>query len=295
MSGDVFGNGMLLSRTIRLLAAFDHRHIFIDPNPDPEISYEERLRLFRLPSSSWADYDQALISQGGGVYPRGAKEIELSPEARMALGIDEAVLNGQALIRGILRAPAELLWNGGIGTYVKASDETNAGVGDASNDAVRISANELRVVAVGEGGNLGLTQLARIEYALAGGRANTDAIDNSGGVDMSDREVNLKILARTLIDRGDMSEDERNDLLVGVKDDVAEMVLANNRSQARALSLEQIRARDRLSDFRDSTGLGPSAGATGGGQEPHATRARCASGLYKVASEEGDHRIGASG
>jgi glutamate dehydrogenase len=252
MSGDVFGNGMLLSRTIRLLAAFDHRHIFIDPNPDPEISYEERLRLFRLPSSSWADYDQALISQGGGVYPRGAKEIELSPEARMALGIDEAVLNGQALIRGILRAPAELLWNGGIGTYVKASDETNAGVGDSSNDAVRISANELRVVAVGEGGNLGLTQLARIEYALAGGRANTDAIDNSGGVDMSDREVNLKILARTLIDRGDMSEDERNDLLVGVKDDVAEMVLANNRSQARALSLEQIRARDRLSDFRDA-------------------------------------------
>jgi glutamate dehydrogenase len=253
MSGDVFGNGMLLSRTIRLLAAFDHRHIFIDPNPDPAVSYQERRRLFQLPRSSWLDYDRSLISEGGGIYPRGAKLIELSPQAREALSIEDAALNGQALIQAILRAPADLLWNGGIGTYVKASDETQADVGDSSNDAVRINATELRVKVVGEGGNLGLTQRARVEYALAGGRLNTDAIDNSGGVDMSDREVNLKILLRPLVERGDLSDDGRNELLVEVTDDVAERVLAANRAQGRALSLEQLRAKERLSDFRDAS------------------------------------------
>jgi glutamate dehydrogenase len=253
MSGDVFGNGMLLSRTIKLLAAFDHRHIFIDPDPDPEKSYAERSRLFDLPSSSWDDYDRSALSQGGGIFPRGAKEIRLSDEARRLLRIDEPVINGQALIKAILRTPADLLWNGGIGTYVRAPEETNAEVGDSSNDAVRIDASELRVKVVGEGGNLGLTQRARIEYALQGGRINTDAIDNSGGVDMSDREVNLKILLRKLVERGELTQDERNELLVDVTDDVAERVLASNRSQSRALSLEQLRARERLGDFRDSS------------------------------------------
>ena len=253
MSGDVFGNGMLLSRTIRLLAAFDHRHVFVDPDPDPGVSYQERLRLFGLPASSWADYDASLISAGGGVFPRDAKEIHLSREARGLLGVAEDVINGPALIRAILRAPAELLWNGGIGTYVKAPDESNADVADSSNDTVRIDSSELRVQVVGEGGNLGLTQRARIAYALEGGHLNTDAIDNSGGVDMSDREVNLKILLRAPIDRADMTMDERNALLVRVKDDVAESVLSNNRSQSRALSLEQLRATDRLSDFRDAS------------------------------------------
>ncbi|UCC71194.1 MAG: NAD-glutamate dehydrogenase [Gemmatimonadota bacterium] len=253
MGGDVFGNGMLLSRTIRLIAAFDHRNIFIDPDPDPETSYQERLRLFRLPTSSWLDYDTSLISEGGGVYPRGAKEIRLSPQARRALGADESVVNGQALIRLILQAPVDLLWNGGIGTYVKAPEETHAEVGDSSNDAVRIDSNQLRVKVVGEGGNLGLTQRARIEYALEGGRINTDAVDNSGGVDMSDHEVNLKILLRALVDRGELSPDERNEMLERVTDIVAVMVLGNNRSQARALSLEQLRARERLGEFRDAS------------------------------------------
>ncbi len=253
MSGDVFGNGMLLSQTIRLLAAFDHRHIFIDPDPDPGTSYEERLRLFGLVGSSWADYDAPLISNGGGVFQREAKEIHLSREVRSLLGIADEVVNGLALIRAILRIPADLLWNGGIGTYVKAPDESHADVADSSNDAVRIDSSELRVKVVGEGGNLGLTQRARIAYALEGGRLNTDAIDNSGGVDMSDHEVNLKILLRASIDRGDMSTEERNDLLGRVKGDVADCVLFNNRSQSRALSLEQLRAADRLSEFRDAS------------------------------------------
>jgi glutamate dehydrogenase len=253
MSGDVFGNGMLLSRTIKLLAAFDHRHIFIDPDPDVEKSYAERERLFQLPSSSWEDYDRSLLSPGGGIFSRGAKEIRLSDEARQLFDIDEPVVNGQTLIKAILRAPADLLWNGGIGTYVKAPDERDADVGDSGNDAVRIDSSELRVKVVGEGGNLGLTQPARIEYGLDGGHVNTDAIDNSGGVDMSDREVNLKILLQRLMTRNQLTEDQRNDLLVEVKGDVAERVLANNRSQARALSLEQLRARERLADFRDAS------------------------------------------
>ena len=252
MSGDVFGNGMLLSRTIRLVAAFDHRHIFIDPEPDPERSYKERERLFQLPGSTWADYDAAAISEGGGVYLREAKEIRLSEQARRLLGVHEDVINGRAAVRAILRAPTELLWNGGIGTYVKATGETHAEVGDSSNDAVRIDASELKAQIVGEGGNLGLTQLARIEFALKGGRADTDAVDNSAGVDMSDHEVNLKILLRSPVDRGDLTDAERNELLDLVTDEVAESVLANNRAQSRALSLEQTRAVERLSEFRDA-------------------------------------------
>jgi glutamate dehydrogenase len=253
MSGDVFGNGMLLSRTLKLVAAFDHRHIFVDPDPDPEQSFEERLRLFQLPRSSWKDYDTTLISEAGGIFPRGAKEIQLSKVARDLFGLGGHAVNGQALIRAILRTPVELLWNGGIGTYVKAPSESHADVGDSSNDAVRIDANELGARVVGEGGNLGLTQLARIEHALVGGRLNTDAVDNSGGVDMSDHEVNLKILLGSLMERGELSMDERNALLVDMTEAVVEMVLANNRSQGRALSLEQLRAADRLSDFRDAS------------------------------------------
>src|SRR5690606_26370868 len=196
MSGDVFGNGMLLSRQIRLVAAFDHRHVFIDPDPDPAISYLERQRLFKLPRSSWDDYDRSVLSRGGMIVPRASKEVELTPEAREALGLEVGVdrLDGEGLVRAVLCAPVELLWNGGIGTYVKAASETHAEVGDSANDAVRVNAEDLRCKVVGEGGNLGFTQRARVSYALRGGRINTDALDNSGGVDMSDHEVNLKIL-----------------------------------------------------------------------------------------------------
>lgn len=252
MSGDVFGNGMLLSRTLRLLAAFDHRSIFIDPDPDPDRSYEARQRLFETPGSSWADYDRSALSPGGGVYPRGAKEIRLSDRARELLGVTEETVNGQALIRAILGAPADLLWSGGVGTYVKASSETHADVGDSGNDPVRVDARDLQVKVVGEGGNLGLTQLARVEFALNGGRVNMDAIDNSAGVDMSDHEVNLKILLGGMIERGDLTLEGRNELLEGMTDDVSRSVLADNRSQSRALSLEQQRAGERLIEFRDS-------------------------------------------
>ena len=196
MSGDVFGNGMLLSEHIKLVAAFDHRHIFLDPDPDPATSFAERERLFALPRSSWADYNTKLISPGGGVWPRTAKSVPVSAQARAALGLDDSVgtLRPDQLISAILAAPVGLLWNGGIGTYVKASTETHADAGDRANDAVRIDAPRLRAQVVAEGGNLGLTQAARIEYALAGGLVNTDFIDNSAGVDTSDHEVNIKIL-----------------------------------------------------------------------------------------------------
>jgi glutamate dehydrogenase len=242
MSGDVFGNGMLLSRHIRLIAAFNHRHIFIDPDPDPETSFEERRRLFELPGSSWSDYDTARISEGGGVYPRTAKSIPLSPQARAALGVEDERLQPNELIRALLRAPVDLLWNGGIGTYVKASHESHAAAGDKANDGVRISADELRCRVVGEGGNLGLTQRARIEYALAGGRINTDAIDNSGGVDCSDREVNIKILLDAAVARGDLTERQRNDLLTQMADSVAELVLKDNYEQTETLSLSEAQA-----------------------------------------------------
>src|SRR5690606_16338886 len=194
MSGDVFGNGMLYTDRIRLQAAFNHMHVFLDPDPDPVSSYAERRRLFELPRSTWDDYDRSLISEGGGVFERSAKSIPLSPQVRAMLGVEDEALSGQALIQAVLRMPVDLLWNGGIGTYVKAGEERHGEVGDSANDGVRVNGAELRARVVGEGGNLGFTQLGRIEYALRGGRINTDAIDNSAGVDSSDHEVNIKIL-----------------------------------------------------------------------------------------------------
>ncbi len=240
MSGDVFGNGLLLSRHTRLVAAFDHRHIFIDPRPDASTSYAERQRLFELPRSSWADYDTALLSDGGGVWPRSAKSVPVSPEARAALGIDEEAesMTPAQLITAILLAPVDLLWNGGIGTYVKASSETDAEAGDKTNDAIRVDGAALRVRCVGEGGNLGLTQRGRIEYAAAGGRINTDFIDNSAGVDTSDHEVNIKIvLDQLVLDRAsDLDRDGRNELLASMTAEVADLVLADNDGQNRALA-----------------------------------------------------------
>ncbi|MEN3304703.1 MAG: glutamate dehydrogenase [Micromonosporaceae bacterium] len=237
MSGDVFGNGMLLSRHIRLVAAFDHRHVFIDPSPDPETSYVERHRLFGLPRSSWADYDAALISEGGGVWPRTAKSIPVSPQARAALGLPETAtsLAPADLLRAILQAPVDLLWNGGIGTYVKASTESHADVGDKANDAIRVNGKLVRAKVVGEGGNLGLTERGRIEYAMTGGRICTDFIDNSAGVDCSDHEVNIKILLNPLVAAGELGQAERDALLAEMTDEVAALVLRHNYDQATAL------------------------------------------------------------
>src|SRR5688572_26277101 len=242
MSGDVFGNGMLLSEHIRLVAAFDHRHVFLDPDSDTASSFEERSRLFALPRSSWEDYDTALISEGGGVWSRSAKAIPLTDAARDALGVEAEELTPNELIRAILRAPVDLLWNGGIGTYVRASVETDADVGDKANDGVRVTAAELRCRVVGEGGNLGLTQRARVEYALAGGRINTDAIDNAGGVNCSDREVNVKILLGAVVAAGDMTLKQRDRLLAEMTDEVAALVLRDNARQAEALSLAEAQA-----------------------------------------------------
>jgi glutamate dehydrogenase len=246
MSGDVFGNGMLLSRKIRLLGAFNHREIFLDPNPDPEISWEERKRLFELPRSSWSDYDDELISSGGGVWPRTAKSIELSAEAREALETEASQVTPNELIRALLRGPVDLLWNGGIGTYVKASTETHADAGDKTNDNVRVNADELRCRVVGEGGNLGFTQPGRIEYSLAGGRINTDAIDNSAGVDCSDREVNIKILLDAVVSAGDMTVKQRNQLLEDMTESVADLVLKDNYEQSETLSLAEAQSESML-------------------------------------------------
>ncbi len=242
MSGDVFGNGMLLSRHIKLIGAFNHQHIFLDPDPDPERSFQERERLFKLPRSSWADYDHGLISQGGGIFPRSAKSITLSPEVRRRLAVEASALTPHELIRALLKAPVELLWNGGIGTYVKASDERHSDVGDKANDGLRVDGRELRCRVVAEGGNLGFTQRGRIEYALLGGRINTDAIDNSAGVDCSDHEVNLKILLNAMVAAGDMTEKQRNQLLAGMTEEVAELVLRDNYEQNQALSMAQAQA-----------------------------------------------------
>jgi glutamate dehydrogenase len=242
MSGDVFGNAMLLSPHIRLVAAFDHRHIFIDPDPDPERSFEERRRLFDLPRSSWADYDADLISEGGGVFPRTAKSISLSPQASAALDVEGEAFAPNELIRALLRAPVDLLWNGGIGTYVKGAEESHADVGDKSNDGVRIDAGELRCLVVGEGGNLGLTQRARIEYALDGGRLNTDAIDNAAGVGCSDLEVNTKILLDAALADGDLTVEQRNALLAGMTERVAELVLKDTYEQTETLTLAEANA-----------------------------------------------------
>ena len=248
MSGDVLGNGMLLSDQIRLIAAFNHRHVFVDPNPDPARSHAERKRLFALPRSGWDDYDPKLLSAGGGIYDRKAKSIRLSPEACAALGIAESELTPPELIRRILQAPVDLLFNGGIGTYVKASTEAHGEAADPANDQFRINGNELGAKIVAEGGNLGLTQRSRIEYALAGGRINTDFIDNSGGVDSSDREVNIKILLADAIRRGQLAPGRRNALLASMTDEVAELVLASNYAQTQALSMMQTKAHERIGE-----------------------------------------------
>jgi glutamate dehydrogenase len=239
MSGDVFGNGMLLSKTIRLVAAFDHRHIFLDPDPNAARSWEERNRLFNLPRSSWDDYDKSLISAGGGVFPRSQKSIPLTPEVRALLGIQAEEIDPAGLMSAILKAPADVLWFGGIGTYIKARSETNAEVGDPGNDPVRVNAAELRAKAIGEGANLAITQAGRIEFAQAGGRINTDFIDNSAGVDCSDNEVNIKIPLNREMTEGRLSEEDRNTLLAEMTDDVAAIVLEDNRLQTLALSIAE--------------------------------------------------------
>jgi glutamate dehydrogenase len=250
MSGDVFGNGMLLSRHIRLVAAFDHRHIFLDPTPDVAASFAERARLFALPRSSWDDYSNKLISRGGGVFARGAKSIALSAQMRELLGLDVASATPLEIIRAILTMPVDLLWNGGIGTYVKATSETHAQIGDRANDALRVNGAELHAKVVGEGGNLGVSQLGRVEYALKGGRLNTDFIDNSAGVNTSDVEVNLKILLNPLVLAGRLQLKERNQILTSMTGDVAVLVLRNNYLQSQALSTLEVQAVSRLPEHQ---------------------------------------------
>ena len=245
MSGDVFGNGMLLSKSLKLRVAFDHRHVFLDPEPDPAASWQERKRLFDLPRSSWQDYDPALISAGGGVWSRTLKSISLTPEVRNLLDVKSHSLSPDELIVAILRSRTDLLYLGGIGTYVKAATETNINVGDKANDAVRVNGRDLRCLVVSEGANLGLTQAARVEYAIGGGRINTDAIDNSAGVDTSDHEVNIKILTGLAIRAGQLEAGDRDSLLASMTDEVAARVLAHNYDQALILSLLQsVAARD---------------------------------------------------
>ncbi|MCR5980494.1 NAD-glutamate dehydrogenase [Gordonia jinghuaiqii] len=256
MSGDVFGNGMLLSEHIRLVAAFDHRHIFVDPDPRAQTSFGERKRLFELPRSSWADYDTDLISAGGGVWARDRKSIPISPEMASALGLEGGVdeLSPPELIRAILLAPVDLLWNGGIGTYVKASAESDSSVGDKSNDAIRVNGDQVRAKVIGEGGNLGVTERGRIEFDLAGGRINTDALDNSAGVDCSDHEVNIKIVLDSVVSAGGLSAADRDPLLESMTDEVAELVLADNISQnselgfCRSFSLARVEVHARMLD-----------------------------------------------
>ncbi|MGB2247782.1 MAG: NAD-glutamate dehydrogenase, partial [Alcanivorax sediminis] len=248
MGGDVFGNGMLLSEHIQLVAAFNHLHIFIDPHPDPARTYRERQRLFTTKGATWDDFDRTCLSEGGEIYSRSAKNIRLSPQACEALGIEQSSLTPAELIQAILKAPVELLWNGGIGTYVKGSHESHAQVGDRANDAIRINGRELRCKVVGEGGNLGLTQLGRVEYALHGGHINTDAIDNSGGVHSSDREVNIKIPLNQMLKAGTLTHSERDPLLEVMTGDVADAVLRDNYVQSLALSLLEYDAASRLEE-----------------------------------------------
>ena len=239
---------MLLSKHIKLIAAFNHAHIFIDPDPDPAVSYPERRRLFGLPHSNWTDYDASKLSEGGGIFSRQSKRIGLHPRARALLKLSKSTITPPELIRAILRAKSDLLWNGGIGTYVKASTESHLDAGDPANDAVRIDAKALRCRVVGEGGNLGFTQRARIEFALGGGLINTDFIDNSGGVDSSDREVNIKILLGLAIEQGHLARSKRDALLAGMTDEVARQVLENNYAQTQALSMMSVRNHERLGE-----------------------------------------------
>jgi glutamate dehydrogenase len=250
MSGDVFGNGLLRSRSVRLVAAFNHLHVFVDPNPDPEKSFDERARLFALARSGWDDYDVSLISEGGGVFGRAQKAIAITPQMRERFGIEVASCSPDELIHQLLKAPIDLIWNGGIGTYVKASSETHLDVGDRANEGVRVDATELRAKVFGEGGNLGMTQAARVEFALAGGSVNTDFVDNAAGVDCSDHEVNLKILFNHLVADGDLTLKQRNQLLIEMTEDVADLVLTNNFRQAQALSIAQRHARERLTEYQ---------------------------------------------
>ena len=264
MGGDVFGNEMLLSKHIRLIAAFDHRHVFLDPDPDAASSWEERVRMFKLPRSTWADYDKSLISEGGGVYSRDQKSIPISPQVRTALGIedDDNELPPPDLLRRILKAPVDLLFNGGIGTYIKAETESDADVGDRANDMVRVNGNQVRAKVIGEGGNLGVTPLGRVEFDLAGGRINTDALDNSAGVDCSDHEVNIKILIDALVSNGKVRAEDRTDLLLSMTDEVGQLVLVDNADQndlmgtsrANAASLLPVHARQ-IKDLVSDRGL----------------------------------------
>ena len=250
MAGDVFGNGLLMSDKLQLVAAFNHLHIFIDPNPDAASSFVERQRLFNLPRSAWTDYDASLISEGGGIFPRSAKSIAISPQMKQRFDILTDRLTPTELLNALLKAPVDLLWNGGIGTYVKSSEESHADVGDKANDALRVNGDELRCKVVGEGGNLGLTQLGRVEFGLHGGKTNTDFIDNAGGVDCSDHEVNIKILLNEAVQAGDMTEKQRNLLLGSMTEEVGNLVLGNNYKQTQALSLAARRAYERIAEYK---------------------------------------------
>ncbi|KAA0980132.1 NAD-glutamate dehydrogenase [Pseudomonas sp. ANT_H12B] len=250
MAGDVFGNGLLMSDKLQLVAAFNHLHIFIDPNPEPANSYAERQRLFDLPRSAWSDYDTSIMSEGGGIFSRSAKSIAISPQMKERFDIQADKLTPTELLNALLKAPVDLLWNGGIGTYVKASTESHADVGDKANDALRVNGNELRCKVVGEGGNLGMTQLGRVEFGLNGGGSNTDFIDNAGGVDCSDHEVNIKILLNEVVHAGDMTDKQRNQLLASMTDEVGNLVLGNNYKQTQALSLAARRAFVRIAEYK---------------------------------------------
>ena len=249
MAGDVFGNGMLLSECIQLTAAFNHLHIFIDPTPNHEASFVERQRLFNLPGSSWEDYDESLISEGGGVFSRQAKSIPVSKAMQLRFEITEKQLTPQELIRAILKAPVDLIWNGGIGTYIKSSDETNEQVGDKANDGLRVDACDVQAKVIGEGGNLGVTQLARVEFSLAGGACYTDFIDNAAGVDCSDHEVNIKIMLNDLVMAGDLTEKHRNQLFLQQTDAVAHLVLQDNYEQTQAIALAKEESKVRLDEY----------------------------------------------
>jgi glutamate dehydrogenase len=250
MAGDVFGNGLLMSDKLQLVAAFNHLHIFIDPNPNPATSFVERQRMFDLPRSAWSDYDTSIMSEGGGIFSRSAKSIAISPQMQERFDIKADKLTPTELLNALLKAPVDLLWNGGIGTYVKASTESHADVGDKANDALRVNGNELRCKVVGEGGNLGMTQLGRVEFGLNGGGSNTDFIDNAGGVDCSDHEVNIKILLNEVVQAGDMTDKQRNQLLASMTDEVGNLVLGNNYKQTQALSLAARRAYARIAEYK---------------------------------------------
>ncbi|PMZ77564.1 NAD-glutamate dehydrogenase [Pseudomonas sp. FW305-70] len=250
MAGDVFGNGLLMSDKLKLVAAFNHLHIFIDPNPEPASSFAERQRLFDLPRSAWSDYDTSIMSEGGGIFSRSAKSITISEQMKERFDIEADKLTPTELLNALLKAPVDLLWNGGIGTYVKASSESHADVGDKANDALRVNGNELRCKVVGEGGNLGMTQLGRVEFGLNGGGSNTDFIDNAGGVDCSDHEVNIKILLNEVVQAGDMTDKQRNQLLASMTDEVGGLVLGNNYKQTQALSLAARRALPRIAEYK---------------------------------------------